>query len=177
MKKTVFLGKLVLFYIFLIWITGCSSVAPSNSQPSVTQNLENAIRIDEFTLKNDFGDGYVAHILVEDVKQVDQDEIVKTLVRQWLEHYKTQSIQSDVMIKEYELNEIKLVKGLYNNNPAIVASVKFSVIPKQIPNGWASFPGSEITPNDTWWHLEVLFGIYGNDKESKYYWLKILPIG
>lgn len=177
MKKAIFSGKLVLFCIFSIWFTGCSSVAPSNSRPSITQNSENATLTDEFTKKNDFGDGYVAHILVKDVKQADQDEIVQTLVRQWLEHYKTQSIKPEVMIKEYEIHEIKLVKDLYNNNPAIVASVKFSVIPEQIPNEWASFSGSEITPDDIWWHFEVLFGIYGNDKDSKYYWLRIMPIG
>ena len=55
---------------------------------------------EEFTGKNSFGDGYIAHIPINDVKQASQEEIVNILVTQWLEHYKTKGTQRNVMLKD-----------------------------------------------------------------------------
>ncbi|GEM_PF-1764014 len=145
---------------------------------TVTPLAGNITPTDDFAnRKNSFGDGYIAHVLIEDVEGMDKEEIVRILVEQWLEHYKTQSTQTDAMIKDYTVDEITLVDRNVGSDPSIVASVRFSIIPVQVPNIWAVFPGDAVEPDNNWWHLEKLLGVYGGPSNSEYYWLRIMPLG
>jgi hypothetical protein len=125
---------------------------------------------EKFTRNNDFGDGYVAHIPIDDVASETPEAIVKILVTQWLEHYKTESTAKLAMIKDFQLGEVTLLERT-EHDPSIVASVSFSIVPAQIPNDWASFPGEEIKPEDQWWYLVAPFGVY---QDPDYYWLKLV---
>jgi hypothetical protein len=97
-------------------------------------------------------------------KALAPEEIVKTLVIQWLEHYKTQSQAPNVALKDYTLDKINLLDISSSSGFEIVAGVKFSIIPAQVPNDWASFPGDTISPNDVWWHLSTAFHKYAPNK-------------
>jgi hypothetical protein len=130
----------------------------------------------EFTAKNSFGDGYIAHIPISEVKGISNEELVNILAVQWLEHYKTESAAVDAVIKDYQIDSIGLVERKNDGDPAIMAGVEFSIIPRQTPNVWASFSG-EISVDDPWWHLVASFGVYGHGPKADYYWLRILPLG
>ena len=148
--------------------------------PSELLSPAPATSTEEFSGKNSFGDGYIAHIPINDVRHASQEEIVNILVTQWLEHYKTESTQSDVMLKDYKVDEITLADvEAHKDNPALpfTAGARLSILPAQIPNEWAGDPQSEIAPNDTWWNLQLSFGVYGNEKVSQYYWLRIISYG
>jgi hypothetical protein len=132
---------------------------------------------EEFLRKNSFGDGYIAHIPISEVKGISNEEIVNILVVQWLEHYKIESTAVDAVIKDYKIEGIGLMDGRNDGDPAILAGVEFSIIPGQIPNVWASFPGEAISADDPWWHLVISFGVYGHGPKDDYYWLRILPLG
>ena len=170
-----FSQKTFLFSMALISITGCSlfGMKQAPTIPSFTQSSsENAITTDEYLVrKNDFGDGYIAHIPIKEVNASSQEQIVEILVIQWLEHYKTQSKEKRAIIEDYKFDGVKLL-GRTKNDPEIIAGVSFSIIPAQIPNDWASFPGDEIRLNDSWWHLVAPFGVYRDDGE--YFWLKLM---
>jgi hypothetical protein len=166
--------------IFLWFGLGGYPAQPTTSTLSPTQLplAGNITPTDDFAnRKNDFGDGYIAHVTIEDVEGLDKEEIVRILVAQWLEHYKTQSTQTDASIKDYTVDEITLVERNVGSDPSIVASIRFSIIPVQIPNIWAVFPGDVVEPDDSWWHLEKLLGVYGEPPNSDYYWLRIMPLG
>lgn len=144
--------------------------------PNVNKTFENSSvsPTEEFSGKNSFGDGYIAHVPIADLKEVSQEEIVEILVTHWLEHYKNESTAAEATIKDYKLDGIDLLERRKDTDPTILASVGFSIIPTKTPNEWVSFPGN-ISPDDPWWHLRVLFGIY--QRREEYYWLKLVPLG
>jgi hypothetical protein len=120
---------------------------------------------------DNFGDGFVAHILVEDVTAKSQEEVVGILVGQWLEHNKSQTEFPSASIKDYTVDEIFLKDPSCDPFFTIVAGVRFSIIPNQIPNDYVSFPGEAINPNDIWWHLSAPFGIF---KDGDVYKLRLV---
>lgn len=164
-KSRTLFPVLALVAVVLVLGTGCRSF--TDNLTSTT----NPVPTDEFkNRKNSFGDGYIAHVLAKDVENKRQEEIVNLLVTQWLEHYKTGSTDERAKIKDFQLDEIILLERT-ESDPDIVASVLFSIIPDQIPNDWASFPGQEVASDDTWWHLYAPFGVY---KDDNYFWLKLV---
>ena len=132
--------------------------------------IESTVPTVEFSRKNDFGDGYVAHVLISDVSSETPEMMVRILVTQWLEHYKIGGTADQAEIEDFQLGEITLLERM-KSDPSIVASVGFSIIPSQIPNDWASFPADEIKPEDSWWRLYAPFGVY---QDKDYYWLKLM---
>lgn len=160
--------------VVLLSSTGCSPFWTKKvfRVPLLTHiPLENPVPTDEYLVrKNDFGDGYIAHIPIEEANGASQEQIVEILVIQWLEHYKTQSKETRATIEDYKVDHVKLSERS-QTDPEIVAGVSFSIIPAQIPNDWASLPGDEIKPDDIWWHLVATFGVY---KDENHYWLKLL---
>ena len=116
---------------------------------------------------DNFGDGYVAHIRVEDVVAKSQEEVVSILVSQWLEHNKTQTGVPSAIIKDYTIDKVYLKDPSCDPFFTIVAGVRFSIIPNQFPNDYASFPGDAINSNDVWWHLSAPFGIFKDGDSYK----------
>ena len=154
----------ILFALILISCSSGQTLTPENS------SIGNVAPTDEFSGKNAFGDGYISHVLINDVNSESPEKIVEVLVTQWLEHYKTGSTAEREMIKDFQLDEITLLERI-KSDPSIVASVGFSIIPAQIPTDWASFPGDEIKPEDTWWRLYAPVGVY---QDKDYFWLGLM---
>jgi hypothetical protein len=116
---------------------------------------------DEFAGEDAFGDGYISHIPIPDVRNSDSREIVRVLVHQWLEHYKTASQSPTAAIKAYSIDTITIGDPFCNPFFQIYASVGFSIIPFEIPTDFAPFPApTPINPNDPWWHLFAPFGVF-----------------
>jgi hypothetical protein len=167
-------------------LTPTSITAIATATPSTTPVATNTFPAlpssigptEEFSGKNSFGDGYIAHIPINDVRDMRPEEIVRVLITQWLEHYKTDNHQPDVMIKDYKIKEISHVDAeTHENNPTlpITAGIKFSIIPPaQIPKEWRCLPESTTGP---WCQLQLAFAVYGNENTSQYYWLKIINYG
>jgi len=161
-----------------IIFTACTSTLASqmptiSPSPTSTQTpiATKSTPADEHTNSDNFGDGYTSRVPIKDFNNLAPEEIVKTLVIQWLEHYKTQSQVPNVALKDYTLDKINLLDISSSSGFEIVAGVKFSIIPAQVPNDWASFPGDTISPNDVWWHLSAPFGIF---KDGEYLILKLV---
>ena len=177
MKKT-HINKICIFsiFIFAYIFTACSFIYPDQiptTSPTPVQPtlIVKSIPTDEYINPHNFGDGYIARIPIKDFNNAVSEEIVKALVTQWLEHYKTQSQASDFMIKDYTFDQINLLDNSSNSGFEIVAGVRFSIIPAKIPNEWASFPGDTVSPNDIWWHLGAPFGVF---REEPYFVLKLV---
>lgn len=97
---------------------------------------------------------------------------MQVLVTQWLEHFKISSKVSTVAIKDFALDDsITILDNPPDSGYDMVAGVKFSIIPAQIPNDWASFPGETLLPDDVWWHIGAPFGIR---KEGEDYILELV---
>lgn len=107
-----------------------------------------------------FGDGYIALVAKESVEGKNHDEIVRILVTQWLEHYKTSNLVASASIKDYEIGEITLIDPSCDQFFTMVAGVRFSIIPSQVPHEMAGFPGGVIREGDLWWHLNAPFGVF-----------------
>ena len=120
---------------------------------------------------DNFGGGYIARVRMADVTNKSQEEIVINLVNQWLEHYKTQSKSPSAAIKDYVIDKIDLYDPSCDPFFEIVAGVRFSIIPNQIPNDYASFPGDPIATNDVWWHIAAPFGVF---RDENYYRLRLV---
>ena len=120
---------------------------------------------------DNFGDGFVASVFLEDVATKNQEELVSVLVNQWLENNKTQREVPSTIIKEYAIDKINLMDPSCDPFFVIVAGVQFSIIPFQIPNDYASFPGEIINLDDVWWHLSAPFGIF---KDGDSYRLRLV---
>ncbi|HNB54221.1 MAG TPA: hypothetical protein PK530_19895, partial [Anaerolineales bacterium] len=86
--------------------------------------------------KNSFGDGYIAYTPIEEFKDTSQEEIVNFLVTQWLAHYQTESAATDARLTDYTVDEITLTEKRSENDPSILAWVRFSILPAQVPNPW-----------------------------------------
>jgi hypothetical protein len=143
---------------------------PDISTPTVTSTVDLPTPLSlEFNKTNGFGDGYVAHVLIEDVGQMKEEDILRLLVTQWLEHCKTEEAYPNVLIKDYTIGAIKPleVHGYYTE-PLFKAFVEFSIIPDQKQNSWL---GGLIRVEEPWLHLRMRLGVFGNKYESPYYWL------
>lgn len=152
-------------------ITPRPTYVPNTVTPHVT-DLPNTSTPSsgEFTRTNNFGDGYVAHILIEDVSQMKEEDILRLLVMQWLDHCKTEEMDTDAVIEDFTIDNIRPleVHGYYNE-PIFKATVDFSIITKQDPPyAWGSMM---IKPDGPWLRLSTTLGVFGNKNESPYYWL------
>lgn len=127
---------------------------------------------DEFASSDSFGDGYIARVAIQDVINKDQKDIINILVKQWLEHYKTQSKSASAAIKKYSINNIKLNDPYCDPYFLIYASVDFSITPVKILNEYSAFPSISTNPNDVWGHLIAPFGVF---IDGNYYRLRLVP--
>lgn len=155
--------RAIISILIILGVISCSS--PS---PTITSTLP-ALPTDQYSRNDDFGDGYIANIKVEDVKNNGPEEIIKTLVTQWLEHYKTESTDPDTSLIDYSVDKISIIENMSDDTYIIVAGVSFSIYPKKFPNNFRSFPGEPYSP--PWEHISAPFGvIHIND----YYYLRLV---
>lgn len=125
---------------------------PSTAQAAPTMTATDDI----YAYSDTFGDGFIARLPLTDT--LAKEEIVKQLVTQWLDHYKLHSNDPQAAIDEYTVDTVSLMSA--PSSYEIVASVKFSIVPAHIPSDWGSFPGEEIKPDDRWWRLWTIFGVF-----------------
>ena len=116
-----------------------------------------------------FGDGYIARIPIDAVTDKNYEEILRILVTQWLEHYKTESssTSTSASIIDFEVGDIHLLNRSCDPFFEIVANVRFSIIPTQVPHDMASFPGDLIQDGDTWWNLSMPVGVFIDDDDYR----------
>lgn len=143
-------------------ISSCLS-APTPVAPSLPE--------DEFSQFDNFGDGFIAKIKIKDTTSLSPEEIVSSLVEQWLEHYKSQSDYENASINDFTVDKIRLLDVPSNSNYKIVAGVNFSIIPRQTPSDFGGFPGEAYDPNSSWWHIGAPFGVIQVDD---YYYLRLV---
>lgn len=149
--------------IFAILTISSCLPAPTPIVPSLPE--------DEFSQFDEFGDGFIAKIKVNDTKNFSSEKIVSTLVEQWLEHYKSQSDYENAAINDFTIDKIRLLDVPVYSNYTIVAGVNFSIIPKKTPSDFGGFPGEEYDPNSSWWHIAAPFGVIQVDD---YYYLRLV---
>jgi hypothetical protein len=187
------------FFLFGVTLLVASSPVPQTSLPAVSPPTETAVPTETITPtltlssavvsipcqppdsgypatihyenEDNFGDGYISRMKIEDVATKSDEEIVSILVTQWLEHYKTQSNAPIATIKDYKVEKITLYDASCDPFFEIVAGVRFSIIPAQVSNDYASFPADQLDPNDVWWHTGAPFGIF---KDGDFYRLRLV---
>lgn len=121
----------------------------------------------QYANNDGFGDRYIARIPIETTIGKNYEEIVQFLVTKWLEHYKTESASVSASIKDFEVGDISLVDPSCDPFFKIVAWVRFSIIPAQVPHDMASFPGDLIKDGDVWWHLSMPVGVFIDDSDYR----------
>lgn len=193
MKKIHDYFNQLMVFSLIVFVTACSPAIknkelPPASSPSPTSTIMPSPTLtatppsgfipNHFVENDNFGDGFIARILIKDTNKLSQEDIAANLVSLLLEHYKTtKELSPRIAIKDYEnVYVYKLIKD--NNNYDdffdIVVFVKFSIIPLDPPsaNDWASLPGDGISLTDPWWHLGSVFGIF---QDGEYFRLRIMP--
>ncbi len=163
-------------------MSGVSPTVPSplptstfTSTLSITPTFQNTDVPNHYDQNDTFGDGTIALILIKDTNKLNQEDILTKLVNLWLEHYKTKSMAPGATIKDYK--DVSVSKVIKDNNNydgffAIVALVKFSIIPAEIPNDWASLTIGTTEPNDPWWLVGTVFGYF---RDGEYFRLRMMP--
>lgn len=146
------------------------TLALSSCLPTTTSTAPN-LPEDEFSRFDEFGDGFIAKIKIKDTESFSSEQIISSLVGQWLEHYKSQSDYEDAAIDDYTIDKIRLLDVPSNSNYTIAAGVSFSIIPRKIPSDFGGFPGEEYNPNSPWWHLAAPFGVI---QVGDYYYLRLV---
>ncbi len=186
-----YFNQFITLFIAIVLITACNptvvSLIPTNSPlpsptltitPSSTQTMtpQNTDVPNHYDQYENFGDGFVARILIRDTNNLSREEIVIKLVNLLLEHYKTNSLAPRMTIEDYkEVHVIKFIKD--NNNYdgffTIVAYVQFSIIPADVPiaNDWMSL-SANVSPINSWWLIGSVFGVF---RDGEYYRLRITP--
>lgn len=151
----------ILLFIFLVLSIQVFGCAPSNDLP-----LHPILPTDDFSHSDEFGDGFIANVAKSEVENLTPEEVIMLLVSQWLEHYKTQSGDPQATIKDYSIDEMVIFETP-NSLYLYGAKVRFSVVPVEVPNAYAAFPGDPIDPNDPWWHIGAPFGVL--EVDGRYY--------
>src|SRR3990172_8665338 len=86
--------------VFMSTLTGTPAVsAPRCQPPGYPATIH-------YVSGDNFGDGYISRIPIEDVSDKSQEEIMRLLVTQWLEHYKSQTKGTCATIKDYAIGLI-----------------------------------------------------------------------
>jgi hypothetical protein len=144
---------------------------PSTSTPlDVTKEIP-TLPQDEYSRSDQFGDGYIAKVKVDEVKEKSPEDVVIILVTQWLEHYKHESGEPAAAIDDYTIDAIRMLDNSPGGTYVFVAGVNFSVIPKETLNVYRSFPGKPIDPNSPWDVIGAPFGVIQVDD---YYYLRLV---
>lgn len=164
-----------LIFIALIFLaSSCAPAIQATSYPNPLPPVETktplaTLSLDQTALPTpSFGTGYLANIAVNDVLNNSNEEIVKLLVSQWLEGFKTGMTSYDA-IKNYSVDRVTIRS---HDASEIIASVIFSIQPVEYSQNWASMVTSDSNSNDPWWHLGATFGIF---RDGEYFRLKLLP--
>lgn len=154
--------RIIVVILIILGIASCSSPTPATT-PTLP-----VLPTDQYSRSDDFGDGYIANIKVEDVNNNSPEEIIKILVTQWLEHYKTESSDPDTSLIDYSIDEVFIKENVSDDIYIIVAGVSFSIYPKKFPNNFGSFPGEYVPP---WDHISAPFGVI---HIGDYYYLRLV---
>jgi hypothetical protein len=154
MKRILVHGQkiFILWFILNVILTGCSTqeqttVIPSSSTPRIIPT-------------SSFGVGDIASISLEEAANLSNEEIVRVLVSQWLESYKTDSSNPDAIVA-YKVKEVSIQNPPADVGSGMIAIVTFAIQPVGVPNNWASLPSENggISEDDPWWHLGATFKI------------------
>jgi hypothetical protein len=84
---------------------------------------------DQFQWTDDSRDGYLSKIPIKNLENESAEEIVKTLLVQWFEHYLNDCEVEEYSLRGYEINNIKIVNAPWMRNYEIIANVVYTEKP------------------------------------------------
>lgn len=141
--------------IFMMWISFAVFMSGCNVQQDYTVATKTLSPSPIVYIPTPFDDGeYIASIVRHDVENLPDEEIVKLLVSQWLEGYKTEVSSQDAIL-DYEIDEVVIQTHLPDT---FLAIVKFAILPSKVPNNWVCLL-SKVVENDPWWYLSGAFRV------------------
>lgn len=143
----------------------CEPVLPQNPPPTQDGSVQ-------WTLDASTG---IYHPRIPIPKDYDsnsremREAVMKRLLTLWFERQKTSSDSPRDAIRDYKLGNISQTEPSGDPAPEIAASVELWIIPSEIPNNYASFPGETPENLCSWWHIfGAPFGVY---RDHGYFWL------
>jgi hypothetical protein len=78
---------------------------------------------DVFASADQFGDGYVARIPIEEVEGTNPDEILRLLLNQWLDHYRTNCTDVDFKLEDYAIESVVQLDAKYRRYEMIASTI------------------------------------------------------
>lgn len=161
----IFLGGVFMVFLFF---TACK---PKNSMDSESLNSQKTTSIPSSfphpSISPGTNDPYQFSFAYEklyetplnSVNGLSSNEILLFLISKWLGE-KTQTTIPEEKITDFLINsDIKLLDWEPQSGFLLVASVKFSVVPLQVPNNWGAILVETPEKGDVWWHLASSFGL------------------
>lgn len=153
---------LILSITLFLLVSGCSA------QQTSTFAFTTSVPSPQVIPTSSFGIGDIASVARKDVATLSSEDIVKVLIGQWLEGYKTDSFSKEAIV-DYKVEQVFIKQKPTDTNPEIVAGVTFSVEPKGYSDNWATLSKDVITENAKWWRLGGIFSVV---LDGEYYKLR-----
>jgi len=163
-------------------------IATITFAPKITETPYPTDVPNHFEQSDNRGDGFIARVLITDTEGLNSQEILTRLLSIYLEHYKTESQDPDIAIKDYkDINVVKVIKddNNYDGFFEIVAYVEFSIIhvgglPGEggipinsgIHNDWVTLMIDSQGLDNLWWHIGSVFGYF---RDGEYFRLRMMP--
>jgi hypothetical protein len=153
--------SLVLALVTILLLVSCA--APPTATPPLTPT------------RSVWSAEYTPSVSTEEMSGKKPEEIVRSLVDRWLNHFKTAAADSDYRLDGYEIKSVDLSEQwrLFVNDGSLylVASIHLSVKPSMlVDTSWAA--GSGEISGDGWIRNKSL--IVGVIKDDKVYILRIV---
>lgn len=148
--------------------TATSSYTTLAESPSTETETPDLSHITDAMLESDRLEALQATTtLISTLENASQEEITETLLRKWLEYYKTTSVNTYLRLKDYRIEQIK-PRGYCappdKNTTKSLASAQISVQTVTLhPGDWVALPGNLIIGDDHWlYHLAPYVLIYAS---------------
>lgn len=160
MRKT-YKHNYQIFIISCIFTIALTTACSYYAQPEVQTITPTTtpFMLQRFSFNRNFGDGYIANISTENFNVAQPEDSVKIMMTEWLEYYKAQTQNTDYKIVDYRIESLDLLDIPKDSKYQFVVSIRFAIIPVQIPNQWVSLQGDLIITDDNWWHFTEIFGV------------------
>lgn len=156
--------RLLFFHYLLVpaLITACLPVTYPELKTPPPETTSFPFQV--FTYNKNFGDGYIARIPTKEFEGSPSEEIIKILLAEWFDYFKTQTQNTDYKIRDYKIEDITLIDIPEGSRYKYVAKVRFSVIPVLTLSQWMGISENAIEqPDNIWWNSTVFFGVTSVD--------------
>jgi len=126
---------------------------------------------DAFSSADQFGDGYVARIPINDVVDEESEVILSMLLSQWLEHYQGETIVADFALEEFKIESISQSSKQLKPQYEMIADVVYSVKRTNVDvSSWLA--GCAEIQENGWVRRCDTFGFFRDGEDFR---LRLLP--